>query len=764
MLCIALAPISYAQHTVQGKITDNQTNEPLPYVSVIISNTQKGTTTNDKGEFTLMQNEPITHISVYCVGYEKQEINIKESDKYLNITLVSNTINMSEVVVVGHSNNRKLIETAGSIAYLGQKEIQRSNDVSLNQSLNIIPGVRMEENGYGGSTRISIRGSQLRSPWGIRNIKMYWNDLPLTDPAGGTSAFNAIDVATIGSIEVLKGPSGSMYGAGTGGVISIASERAKFGDRGVKLSQTVGSFGLRRTMISAKSVSANANVNVSYVDQELDGYRDHNTVSKKVFNLMANYYPSDKQSIAVFAFQSQSNFDLPGALDSAQVANNRRQAHPFASTGDNRVTNNRSMLGVSQRYEISDKWTNTTGIYGTFNNMDHPWGSGAFYNGYSIANSMGYGARTRFTYSPTFGAVQARINFGGEYQFSSEVEKEYANNDGKPGNLQADYEFASKQGIVFGQAEFDLPANFILTLGASMNYTNYNFIDRAIVDSLESRLKTDFKPTLAPRIGLVKKITEQMALHGSVGYGFSPPSTWEIQTQAGINRNLNPESGINYEVGWRGTALKNKLNFDVSTYVFQLSNAILPKVNEAQQTFFENTGSTNQFGIEALISYLVVNDESKAISLLRPWISYTFNDFKFIDYKTESFSWSEFSVVTQDFSGNRIPGVAPNIINVGFDLETNFGFNMITTLNFVDAMYLNNENARQVNAHTLLGSRLSWSKVIKKHYRLEIFGGIENALNADYNIFVSINGFGGQYYNPGPSTNYYSGLSLKYLF
>jgi iron complex outermembrane receptor protein len=765
VLFIASATSAFAQNVLKGKITDQQTNEALPFVSVVITDTQKGTTTNDKGEFELTHDSPITSITVSYVGYDKQIISVKPADNYLNISLGSNTTSLSEVVVVGHSNNRKLIETAGSIGYLSQKEIQRSNNVSLNQSLNTIPGVRMEENGFGGSTRLSIRGSQLRSPWGIRNIKVYWNDLPLTDPSGGTSAFNAIDVNSVGSIEVLKGPSGSIYGAGTGGVISISSDRAKFGDKGVEVSNVFGSFGLRRTLVSAKSVTANSSINVSYLDQNFDGYRDHNTVDKRVFNLMANFYPSDKQSISVFAFQSQSNFDLPGALDSTEVANNPRQAHPFAASGDCRVTNNRTMLGVSQRYELSNKLMNTTGIYGTFNNMDHPWGSGPFYNGYSIGNDFGYGTRTRFAYSPMIGKVQARINFGGEYQFSSNVEKQYGNNDGKPsGTLASDFEFSSQQGIVFTQVELDLPKKIILTLGGSLNFTNYDFIDRVIPDSLNPRLVTDFAPTFAPRIGLVKKIGEQIAVHGSVGYGFSPPSTWEIQTQAGINRNLNPESGINYEVGFRGTTLKNKLNFDVSTYMFQLTNAILPRVNEAQQTFFENTGSTDQFGIEAMISYLVFNDETKVISLLKPWISYTFNDYKFNDYKTESFSWSTFSVETQDFSGNRIPGVAPNILNVGIDLETRFGLYMITTLNFIDQMYLNNDNSKSVSSYTLLGSRMGYRKVFKKHYGLEIFGGIDNALNADYNIFVTINGFGGRYYNPGPKANYYGGISLKYLF
>ena len=56
---------------------------------------------------------------------------------------------------------------------------------SLTNGLNAIAGVRMEERSPG-SYRINIRGSSLRSPFGVRNIKVYWNDIPVTDPGGNT--------------------------------------------------------------------------------------------------------------------------------------------------------------------------------------------------------------------------------------------------------------------------------------------------------------------------------------------------------------------------------------------------------------------------------------------------------------------------------------------------------------------------------------------------------------------------------------------------
>src|SRR5690606_15794035 len=140
-----------------------------------------------------------------------------------------------------------------------------------------------------------------------------------SDPSGYTAAFTAIDVSAVGSIEVLKGPSGSIYGAGTGGVISLSGMRNAYGEKSVELSNTVGSFGLRRTLLTARTGNATSNFSVSLTDQTLDGYRQHNTVGKRVLNLMADFHPNERQTISLFAFHHDGTVDLPGALTQTEV-------------------------------------------------------------------------------------------------------------------------------------------------------------------------------------------------------------------------------------------------------------------------------------------------------------------------------------------------------------------------------------------------------------------------------------------------------------
>ena len=92
------------------------------------------------------------------------------------------------------------------------------------------------------SYRINIRGSSLRSPFGVRNVKIYYNDIPFTDP-GGHSYLNNLGYYNFNSIEIIKGPGSSLYGAGTGGVMLIESLNEN-ASNGASVEYSVGSYNM----------------------------------------------------------------------------------------------------------------------------------------------------------------------------------------------------------------------------------------------------------------------------------------------------------------------------------------------------------------------------------------------------------------------------------------------------------------------------------------------------------------------------------------
>ena len=127
---------------------------------------------------------------------------------------------MESIVVKGYESNAKRLLVPASISTIGKAELQQFSSYSILPAFNAVAGVRMEERSPG-SYRLSIRGSLLRSPFGVRNVKVYMGDMLFTD-AGGNAYLNLLDVNSIGGVEVIKGPAGSIYGAGTGGALLLS--------------------------------------------------------------------------------------------------------------------------------------------------------------------------------------------------------------------------------------------------------------------------------------------------------------------------------------------------------------------------------------------------------------------------------------------------------------------------------------------------------------------------------------------------------------
>src|SRR5690606_23243429 len=108
-------------------------------------------------------------------------------------------------------SNQPLLQAPTSVGIVNAAMLRKQGEGTLLPALNSLPGVRMEERSPG-SYRLSLRGSLLRSPWGVRNVKVYMDEFPLTD-AGGNTYLNLIDPRSIHRIEILKGPDGSLFGA-----------------------------------------------------------------------------------------------------------------------------------------------------------------------------------------------------------------------------------------------------------------------------------------------------------------------------------------------------------------------------------------------------------------------------------------------------------------------------------------------------------------------------------------------------------------------
>jgi iron complex outermembrane receptor protein len=247
--------------------------------------------------------------SLFCFSQEE----VLDSSKTLN-----------EVTVKAYEQNRRLIDVAAPVSFTGQSHLNRFGNTSILPAVNMIPGVRMEERSPG-SYRLNIRGSSLRSPFGVRDVKIYLNEIPLTDP-GGNTYLNQLSFYNFNSIEIIKGPASSLYGAGTGGAMLIHTLPANW-HSGVSLDYTIGSFNNNALNINVKTGNEDHQNSFNYSHQNSDGYRVQTKMRKDVFAWESLLKVSDRQSLHAYMLYSDFYYQTPGALTLAQYNIQNKQDH-----------------------------------------------------------------------------------------------------------------------------------------------------------------------------------------------------------------------------------------------------------------------------------------------------------------------------------------------------------------------------------------------------------------------------------------------------
>lgn len=655
---------------------------------------------------------------------------------------------LQEVVIEAYETNRRLDEVPASIGFLKAEELQRFSNTSVLPAVNTVPGVRMEERSPG-SYRFAIRGSSLRSPFGVRNVKTYWNGLPFTD-GGGNTYLNLLDFSAIGTMEIIKGPGGSLYGAGTGGVLLLKSPQVKQDQ--LHASAVVGSYGLRRYLLGGQLKKESLSANVQFAHHKSDGYRDQSALKRNALNADLKLRVGNKGTLSPTLVFSNLFYETPGGLNQAQFEADPSAARPAA--GPNlgavearaAVTNETIFGGFIYDHDWNNQWTTTAGLYGGFSAFENPT-----IRNYEARDETNLGLRTHTEYRifRNQASVGGKITFGGEYQyFISPIDVFDNDGAGNPAAVQVRDEVTSKAGLVFAQGDMELPGGLFVTAGASVNFLQYNFLRVEPAPQVEQL--RNFDAVFSPRLALLKKFSGNHAVFASYSDGFSPPSLAEVRPSTNTFSNtLKAESGNNLEFGARGSLLDRRLGYDLVVYDFRLRNTIVVQRNEEGADYFVNAGKTSQRGVEALLSFDMGDDET-SLSLFRLWASYAYQHYRFKKYV----------VFDEDFSGNKLTGIAPTIFSGGLDIGISRKFVTNVTVNYVDHIPLNDANTAFAESYVLVGLRAGWNTAFQQSRRLEVFAGIDNALDETYSLGNDLNAFGARYYNAAMPRNYYAGLNI----
>jgi iron complex outermembrane receptor protein len=656
---------------------------------------------------------------------------------------------LGEVTIRAFEQNRKQSNSTAAVRVIQSNNGDRYNKTSLVNSFNTVAGVRMEERSPG-SYRINIRGSSLRSPFGVRNVKVYWNDIPVTD-AGGNTYFNQFAWNNFSSIEIFKGPAGSLYGAGTGGLI-LMNNFDKW-QPGASLEYVGGSYGLQNIFASARFGSGENRNQLSYAHNQSDGYRTQTKMRRDNFSWQSQLKLSDKQQLTASLLFSDMYYQTPGALNLAEYTNNPKAARPAGGGFPSAVAINASiwqktiLAGFSNQYHFTEAFKNTTTLYGSFAQIKN-----SAIRNYERRNEPQFGGRSVFSWKRKNVETEWQLVGGTEFQqgyFNTQVSK---NKNGNPDTLQTNDDVNNRMLNFFAQVDVDIDQKWFITGGISLNKTNVSIRRLSAYPTVKQN--RSYQNELAPRIAILRKLNKDLSFLVSLSKGFSPPTTAEVLPSTGvISTDLEAEYGWNYEATVRYSLFKRKLQLEATGFYFKLKDALVQRRDISGADYFVNAGDVKQKGIELNADYTYTPFNNKTIDYLLIQAAYSYNHFRY----------GSFVKGVDDFSGKTVPSVPGNTFSLLTDLQLKNGFYSNATYYAASKIFLNDANTFTANAYHLLGWRLGWKKILQKKYKLNIYAGADNLLDEKYSLGNDINAAANRFYNAAPRRNYYAGVALQWI-
>jgi iron complex outermembrane receptor protein len=638
---------------------------------------------------------------------------------------------------------------------LTETAISTQSPIDFAGTFNQIPGVYFLS-GALNTNRITIRGVGARTPFGTDKLRMYYNEIPVTNGTG-VSALEAFDLENLSGIRVVKGPKSGSYGAALGGAILLHSDA--MGQEGTLLRNrsSFGSYGLFKNNLSLNHQGDGVSAEIRYNRMTTQGYRENNAFDRDGLLVNLGLRAGESHDVNLLVNYIDYTAEIPSSLGQTDFETDPTQAAANWKAAKGFEANKYTLVGLSDAFRIVPGLENTTSLF--FSYLDHyeP-------RPFNILDefTLGYGFRSVFTLTPGGGTGKTRSLIGvesyrDEYSWST-FENLYRDNDGN-GSLQGEQLSRNKefrrQFYAFAQFHWQLTARLKAQAGVSLNATSYDFRDQFVEGDDNRSAERNFDPIALPSLDLRYSIGGASWVYLNVSRGFSNPSLEETLTPDGvINPEISQEKGMNYELGGTGFWFDGRLQGSVALYRMDINDLLVAQRVGEDEFIGRNAGRTRHRGMEASLQYVMRPWGRWSVS---PFLSYTLNDHNFVDFKTED----------ADFSGNPLTGVPKHRIYGGLQISSGRGLFWNTNYQYVDPIPLTDGTSLYSDAYNLVNTQFGYRTQWGARLNLSLETGINNLFDTRYasSVLINATGFGGaepRYYYPGNGRNYYVGLLLLY--
>ena len=650
---------------------------------------------------------------------------------------------ISEVKIDAYKKPTAFINSTKSVSVISENLLNQNTPERMLESINQIAGARMEERSPG-SYRISLRGSTLRSPFGVRNVKVYLDDFILSDASGNTY-FNVISPELINRMEIYKGHESGDYGAVTGGTILLKTKNSD----NLSTNISTGSYGTFNQSFDFSAQMGKHFMEVFQNYYQSDSYREQSKVQRKQVFVKDHFQYSSKGILKAMLMYSDLDYQTPGGLTLQQMNLNRKQARPkttalpSASEQDAGIRNKMIFAGLSQEYQFNTNFSHFILVQGSYVDFENP-----FITNFENRFEKNFAVRTHLNYDKNWGEISLAYRLGFEGGINDILIKNYDNNKGFEGKPQNFDQLKNTSGFYFLSQKLNFNEKLFSDISISLNSNSYDW--ERVFPRKETE-KIQFKNQWLPNFGFTYLLGKGFSARGKIGKGNSAPTNEEIRSSTQeFNQNLRPEYGWNKELGLR-KQFRNSFFVEIGYFDFRMKEAIVRRQNENGEEFFVNSGETVQKGLELLLESKNFDFENDFLSNFKFRFSGSFYNFKFKNYQQNG----------SDFSGNDLTGVPQttinSLLNFTFFKKLELDYSHIYT----SKIPLNDANSVWSDINLIGNIKFKFPVNFEKT-RLNLYLQIQNLYNENYVLGFDTNAFGSRYYNPAAKRNFILGMKVDF--
>lgn len=542
-----LLPAGAQNGSIRGKI-ESSDGAPVEYVNVSLKGTLKGTTTNRLGEYEIRNVPPGQYtLAASLIGLEKreQQVNIAGGESLnVNFVLEETSLQLSEVTIYEKRNNQLYVDSSFIVSKLPLRNLENPQVymslpqqllrdqvvTNFNDALKNAPGVTRlwESTGRGGD------GAEYYTMRGFAVQPTLVNGMPSVNNAG-------LDPANIETIDVVKGPSGTLFGSpliSYGGLINITTKRPH-NTLGGSLGIITGSNGLLRF-----TADLNLPVDQRTFTRINTAYHSENSFQDAGFNKSFFLAPSFTfQSSDRLTFHVNTEFLIKETVNAPMIFLNRYAPLTFNNiktfenhyeksftSNDLSIKNPSVGLQAQAIYKINGYWTSQTVLSASSTRTN-----GYYHYLWDLSDGNTF-ARYISNRNGQTNTVDAQQNFIGDFKL------------GKSRNrLLVGFDFF-KSSILNSSTGWVGNGEVTLNDGADTGTLTRIGVDALLVDSFEGNSNAESK-VVSAYVSDVINITPQLSALASVRIDrFEGRTDYWVQEEVKSQTSVSPKFGLLYQL------------------------------------------------------------------------------------------------------------------------------------------------------------------------------------------------------------------------